>query len=536
MVNVFQHGKIGVDRHVPLRGITYERLSSLLDRANFTQSNANLTVYDVQFTYWIFQPSTVAGGSNGPPSKFKGCYPITLAGHSCIYQGEEVKVNCAAFALEVLLFFENNPSAGSARSFHRPKNFWKTKIYDAYVKQLELGWGEMVTPEEIMNYLPLIPDHRIVIIYPDTVSNSRDDMKGPEYVERGKQKILYLVIDRGNSHYSAIKSPRELYRNQYDLPWGLWCYSCSTFHASNNGCKCGIVSKPKKRKLPCEHCKKNTYGNKHHCDFTKCQLCWKIYKNGSRGHRCPVWSNRDASTFLPFIGQPGANPKKSYNLIAWDLESSIVLSEKQMTMGFVEDENFRFIEGVNGPVYYEARLAEHVPNLIVAKNVWTGEQKKYPTVKDFIVDMVKTNKGRNVCYAHNSSGYDSRFVFNTVVKEFGSDVSIHPLMRGSKFLQLTVGIGGERNTIFRDTMLHLQGSLAKLGKDFFKGRTDIVIKKGYFPHLANKEEMYNYVGPIPDKKYFDLLFTLKDEGELEKFNEWYATWLGRVDWYVPIEC
>lgn len=57
-----------------------------------------------------------------------------------------------------------------------------------------------------------------------------------------------------------------------------------------------------------------------------------------------------------------------------------------------------------------------------------------------------------------------------------------------------------------------------------------MMEKGFFPHLFNTLENYDYVGALPDRKYFDLAFSLKDEKDFKEFNEWYDSWEGRIDW------
>jgi hypothetical protein len=121
------------------------------------------------------------------------------------------------------------------------------------------------------------------------------------------------------------------------------------------------------------------------------------------------------------------------------------------------------------------------------------------------------NHGKNICIAHNGGGYDTRFIYEWACKSNTLD-RIKPLVTGCKFMDLRIG-----NTLFRDSLLHLSGSLASLAKAF-----NLTLRKGYFPHLFNTEENQNYVGPIPDVKYFDLSFSAKSDDEISKFNEWHG--------------
>jgi hypothetical protein len=69
-------------------------------------------------------------------------------------------------------------------------------------------------------------------------------------------------------------------------------------------------------------------------------------------------------------------------------------------------------------------------------------------------------------------------------------------------------------------MLHLPGSLANLCRGFFPD--DTTARKGHFPHLFNTPANMEYTGPIPDLKYFDLAFMVKDDKQLVEFYAWHA--------------
>ena len=45
------------------------------------------------------------------------------------------------------------------------------------------------------------------------------------------------------------------------------------------------------------------------------------------------------------------------------------------------------------------------------------------------------------------------------------------------------------------------------------------LKKGFSPHLFNKPENQNYIGAIPDKKFFGLNYF--SESKKIKFEKWY---------------
>lgn len=84
---------------------------------------------------------------------------------------------------------------------------------------------------------------------------------------------------------------------------------------------------------------------------------------------------------------------------------------------------------------------------------------------------------------------------------------------------------------FYDSLLHVRGSLRNLAKDFCSG----LLSKGHFPHLFNTVENYNYRGPIPDRKYFDLSFMVGNDKDLLEFNLWYDGFDGIWDFMHQLE-
>lgn len=214
--------------------------------------------------------------------------------------------------------------------------------------------------------------------------------------------------------------------------------------------------------------------------------------------------------------------KCPYKLWVYDLESCVKLIDNEVSLRFETTEDGQFVLH-NGQVrLIETQKGMHDVNLVVYRNVFEEGSEvvlRGPRALDsFVTTMLNVNHGRNICIAHNGSGYDSRLVFETATK-YSEDFKLVPITRGTKFMQLKVG-----QTIFRDSLLHLPGSLANLSKSFFGD----IAEKGYFPHLFNSEENYGYVGMIPAKKYFDLTFSVSDEKGYVAFNTWYNSWLGKT--------
>jgi hypothetical protein len=221
------------------------------------------------------------------------------------------------------------------------------------------------------------------------------------------------------------------------------------------------------------------------------------------------WKPGDEEVNLPII------KKTPYKLWAYDLESRVQRIPEHYGPSYKTKDGTFEGDGIDFSVTY-VQLAQHKANLIVFRNVFDDSKEEIyfgdDCIDRFINKMLNENNGRNICVAHNGSGYDSRLVFDAAIKQC-PDHKISPLARGSKFMELTL-----KNTIFRDSLLHLPGSLAGLAQDFF---SDSVLRKGHFPHLFNSIENYDYVGELPTPEYFDLTYMIRDEKQLEKFYAWH---------------
>ena len=113
--------------------------------------------------------------------------------------------------------------------------------------------------------------------------------------------------------------------------------------------------------------------------------------------------------------------------------------------------------------------------------------------------------------AHNFQGYDSYFILQ-YLRENG--VKNDVIMRGAKVLTLSVDMFKIK---FIDSLNFIPMRLADFPKTF--GMEELA--KGYFPHLFNKKENENYVGPIPPNPYYNP--NGMSPAAREKFLEWHTT-------------
>lgn len=478
-----------------------------------TQSNDTLDIQQIEWRLTLTPTSLRAGGSAKvkPPSwvpqiKFRQ----TWFGH----EDDEGPINCAAYALNYLL-------NGTEKRYDRKQ---KLADQDARLLQTELKWGVDTSLQELNEFVLKYPEYRLTAFLPNATENPATFTgKDFEYDEKNTKNCLYLVYDAVQNHYGATRSPAEIIckiRNCNDWSWCHLC--CVPVHRDKEHSCEGSSFVPRKKQVACA-C--GQYGN-HKCFELTCRFCSAVYKKDTFDHRCIIYKpprNEDKNHFVD--GKEYLPDGKHPALFVYDLESrmEIVHSVTEVISDFHVDDNGLYQK--EDVATYDFRLNQHKANMVVFQNVFTDEEPQVFFGEDcldrFLMYMLNYNHGNNICIAHNAAGYDSRLLFMAASKLVHTKMV--PIMRGAKFMQLKLG----DRLVFRDSLLHVKGSLRNLAKDFC---SDSTLRKGHFPHLFNSIENYDYIGRIPDKKYFDLPFVLKNEKDREEFDDWYATWNGREDW------
>ena len=153
----------------------------------------------------------------------------------------------------------------------------------------------------------------------------------------------------------------------------------------------------------------------------------------------------------------------------------------------------------------------HEANLCIVHNE-AGEERIFQgsdTVKKFCEWLLTKEHQGCIVVAHNFQGYDGYFIQNYLNK---NAVKYEVILRGAKILSMTIPMF---NIKFIDSLNFIPTSLAKFPKTF--GKTELC--KGYFPHLFNKEENQNHVGPVPCQADYGANF-MKPEAR-ETFLAWH---------------
>ncbi|XP_033221231.1 probable DNA polymerase [Belonocnema kinseyi] len=115
-----------------------------------------------------------------------------------------------------------------------------------------------------------------------------------------------------------------------------------------------------------------------------------------------------------------------------------------------------------------------------------------------------------VCIAHNAKRFDAQFILSHLIKEKGLRNPPEIILNGASILLMKVN-----QTRFIDSLNYLHMPFRQLPEAFRLEEA----KKGTFPHLFNTPENQEYIGKIPDAKYFSPN-TMSREAR-ESFYKWY---------------
>ena len=140
-------------------------------------------------------------------------------------------------------------------------------------------------------------------------------------------------------------------------------------------------------------------------------------------------------------------------------------------------------------------------------------------VEQFIKDLKEITdrtQRRLIVIAHNLQSYDGYFIIQEMYRD-GKQLT--QIRNGAKILELELF-----DIRFIDSLNFFAVPLKAFPSTFGLSYKDAdgneaYYSKGHFPHLFNKRENEDYIGPLPDKKYY-MPEAMKPE-DLEKFEVWY---------------
>jgi hypothetical protein len=406
------------------------------------------------------------------------------------------------------------------------------------------------TLDDLKKFADHLPEYRFMV---------RDmfDFLHKDPVEKTKNIILFY--DSGQKHYHVLTSLKGFLATSY------FCIECNarynnkTAHKCKRGCKaCGGGEKDcvkYESSISCADCNRffyNTtcYGyHKSHnlcenlfrcklCNTLVCRkkrctnlrrmdgvlldhLCGEIYCTVCKGHYLnphlcymqPVYDDDDDNVQKTRkrknVKMTEDDPMTSFNIVEEREQKNAdqVEKKKKFLYAFYDFETtqeskvegtMQTYEHVVNYAVVKQRCAdcisinniEHCGTCGVRKHIYSGKD----TLDEFcnyVFKLQASNKFVVTAIAHNSSGYDAQFVLQRCFIH-----GVKPerfVASGTKIMSMTV-----YGVKFVDSFKFMPMALSKLPDAFGLAQ----LKKGDFPHLFNKSENQDYVGPIPEFKYY----------------------------------
>jgi ribosomal protein L37AE/L43A len=454
---------------------------------------------------------------------------------------------CAAIAL-MSQMIPNSVKVGKRWSGSQG---YRTLLEKAKELSLELGWSDEVEINQFNRFILHHPKKAVLVLKPYMKKILNHNVfEGSQY-DRRKENQIYLLHDSKMGHFYGLLDPERYLNGQNDRRSLNWCYDCyEAFEGTHDCILTNQVKEPLKKKRKtrsnqiCPDCHES-YKFRHRCGHWYCNFCDEFLSGSFQSehfyhrheikkkivmldmaaflHEDFVWKPSNVEILeedgteedeeflrddigrdqLEFPKSPSRKRLSPIDVWAFDIESMFVRSE----------ETYEYKKGVE---YMKEHFVTHRPNLVICKNVFSDEELIFHDMKSFLEYFM--SNGNTILFSHNGSGYDTRLVF----EEATNINNIKPdgiILKGTKILALRYG-----KLIFKDSLRHLQSSLKRLAKDF-----GLKSGKGFFPYLFNTFENQDYVGTIPDLKYFHPeTLTKEDYEELKlwhsKFHQEKKVW------------
>lgn len=527
MNNIEDNGAKAHTKDVGIDEIDSDMIQELFERATAQGSNPDLDFYEVEWTFLIHANTIDFGAAR----RYKNY--LDLKGLVPYEWPLDEQMPCGVIAF-VQGYLKHHPKYQCLKPTSKKYEQNMILLCREFKENYKLTGMDM-TFDQVGSLIKHLPGWRLVILQPVV------DLNGFSYESesfKDGENTMFMYHDQQQSHYVYCKAPQSWFQSYYGSKNNLdpkirFCKLCLKMYRANGSenakCSCkGAIIKGQKydKQLQCNDCGKTYWKKNGHkdCYSVQCKTCKLFHKRrDGKWSRCAILPSGKSTKAKKILGkdeeditdETNDKDEKYYDLIAWDIESASFLVDDRETTCFKHDRDGNFIKGSDGKfITYTRQRTTQIPNLICTQSVYTGEKNKFSNLKEFLQWATCThNDGNNIFVAHNSSGYDSRLLFEEGMR---FDQNVTPTMNGGRIMSMKIG-----NAKFIDSMLHLQGSLAALAKGF-----GVKALKGYFPHLMNQEANYNYRGPLPDRDMFDLSFSVKSQKDLDDFNQWYDSWEG----------
>ena len=265
----------------------------------------------------------------------------------------------------------------------------------------------------------------------------------------------YIYVHRHNNHFNLITSMTAFTNNAY------YCNQCDTGYQNKNQHKCK------------EQNDKITKKNHHNCNIKFNKETKKYECNNCKKE---VQKDKHHTCYIQKVELKEANDKIIYS----DFEA------------------------------YTNENNQQIVNLAVsAYNKYDLEYIVHHNIDDFCRWLINDIHNGYTVIFHNGAGYDFHFIHEYMVK---NNLIPDVIMNGSNIKTMSLK---KLNMRFIDSLQFIPEALKNFPKTF--GFDNLA--KGDFPHKFNRPENYDYIGTIPDIKYYDV-DNMKQESR-DKFIKWY---------------
>ena len=349
--------------------------------------------------------------------------------------------------------------------------------------------------EEVKQFQAYLIDYQINIV-------SKEHQNSVIFSGPDKEKIIYLFLH--DNHFDVITSmPAFVAHKKY-------CHTCKKGydhvkdHLCGDPCKlCYFQNCPIVSWTPCSDCdrffksqecfdrhKQNVGNSKSICSsFAKCPHCHLVFARTQLRpdlHHCGL---KRCSTCEKHVGiedhQCYMQPVKEKPTCETNMRDD-------------EADEDVHESGYNEPLFFDFECIQengtHEPNLCVIQNEagdeWVFQRDN--TRNEFCEWLFTKEHEGCIVVAHNFKGYDGYFI-----QQYLHENGVIPevIMRGAKILTMYVPM---LKIKFIDSLSFIPMRLADFPKTF--GLDELA--KGYFPHLFNRKENQNYVGPLQPSPYY----------------------------------
>ena len=482
---------------LPVERLTTERVFSQIERV--IQSNQEFRLNDT-VTIDIIHVVTPQGSGKSRGKRTTLNIREHLKQKKSIIRIHNNDNLCLARALVVAVArIENDPKFNQIRRSDRDVQLERAlQLHQAANVPLgPCGMDEVkLFHQYLTNYQIIVVsgDHNNSIIYPTKPPTTDEKPTINLYFHDKHFDVITTIPGFLNKSYFCRRC-HKCYSSTSDHLCPAMCRSCRGFGCvlEGDGIVCNECDRLFKNQVCYDHHKEPINGGgRPMCEvIRKCEKCGKamdVRKIKDGGHdcgkkcrTCGLILNQEDTEHLCYIQQLEQEEESSYNhLLFFDFEAT-------------------------------QEHGTHCPNLCVVHDeerevaLFQGED----TVKKFCEWLLTPEHKDCIVVAHNFQGYDGYFITKFLI-----DNAIHYdiIYRGAKSLSMTIPMF---NIKFIDSINFIPMSLAKFPKTF--GQAELC--KGYFPHMFNKEENQNYIGPIPCQNDYGVNF-MKPK-EREEFIAWH---------------